>query len=528
MNGAQSLRSHPATAGEASVDGSEPVAHWESIQSARPWILAWRVIFGLLVVWSAGWLLVTKVMRPTRSELHAAQATELGHPRRYVPAHPADRAVLGSIDMDRVHSELLPVWIAAMQNHPYTSGRKHAEQAFIALRDAAGKDANLRDLLDQLHAKVMDGVSAFSGDIRELLQGWNRYLQDNSVPWRVEHFIDKTARGSILLTRSYYVLADTAVAVGGEPQHVMLVTRADRSSQTEAYFGHTVVDGDAAMVVTDRVADFAIQRVWPLLAADSRESGAGYDPDLIEQLRREAAAALPSDTLRELERTAPVHAKIVQAVADLGQRTGCGKSIVVDPVPWNGLSARSQQMARAVAQDNEKRQCDRLTLEDAEALSEMSESLGTDSELRPALQRLTAWVARAVVVHEARHLADDHHAARWERTPRCRSCPSSMTPNERAEVSAYLASLSAEGLGSLALLQACGVDTSQRSANAGALSFILPTLAPAGCVASVPQDMQARARALDESLFGRSDVVAFGAEFPDSLPVTRGSRQAAR
>jgi hypothetical protein len=121
-----------------------------------------------------------------------------------------------------------------------------------------------------------------------------------------------------------------------------------------------------------------------------------------------------------------------------------------------------------------------------------------------------------VVVHEARHLADD-----GDPDLSCRGCPESMSYAVRAEVSAYLASFAAAGLGHVALVQACGVDLDRNEAHSAALSFLLPRLLPFGCDGPMPDGWYDSARALERQLFAREDVIAFPIGFPETLPLRR-------
>lgn len=506
----------PATLPETQSDEEK----WHAVQRRRPWVLLWRVLFGLLILWAVGWFVCTKLARPTRSQMKAASVAQAGRPHPFQAVHAPDKAVLATISWERVHAELFPAWIVALQKRSATTGRKEADAAFAALRAEAGKDPNLQDLLDQLEEKVRD-VAAFGADIRTLLKGWNQYLAANHIAWRVEYRFEKTAAGTRLLAHTYRVLADVPVAVGQENERVLVVARGDRSRLIEPFFGQTSSDRDGAILVWDRVADYAIDRVWLMVGLGEDTAQPPAETSLRQAVRAEAARSLPAETLAAIEQSAPVRKELLAVLAELKTRGGCGATVVVVPAAWNGLSETGQQMVRSVAEGNERRQCTKLTFADADRLIDLSRRLDRTPGLEASIARLASWVARAVAVHEARHLADDRRAGQWDRTPRCKTCPASMTPNERAEVSAYLASFSTEGLGNIALLQACGVDTWQHGANAAALSFVVPKLLPGGCQGEIPEDLHKRAQALDEELFDRREAVTVPSQFPDSLPIGR-------
>ena len=125
-----------------------------------------------------------------------------------------------------------------------------------------------------------------------------------------------------------------------------------------------------------------------------------------------------------------------------------------------------------------------------------------------------------MAVHEARHLADERAAPEATAGP-CRGCPASFDYRVQSEISAYLASFAAQGLGYVALLQACGADAHSRASHSVALEFLLPKLLVDGCDGPVPSDFYARAAALRARLFGRDGPIDLPESFPEAIPVPR-------
>ena len=470
----------------------------------------------LLVTALAGWLIFTWGVRPTRSDIHARTLLEPKRPAPFVPPYPIDPVVIAEIDMAKVHRELLPAWVMTLQHSPHTLGYWDRERAFRVLREQAGRDPNLGLLLDRLQEWLLQGAYEFGGQIRELVKGWNEYMARAGVPFRIEYHIQKTAHGPELRVRTYRVIADIAVAIDRSSYRIRLLSREDRTNLVEGFLGQTSVERDAALVVTDRVIDFAIERLWPLFDPDGEVMPSENDPALVGKLRAEALSALGASAVDRLATSSAVHREIETEIGKLRQRRGCGSTVVVPNVPWDGLSDRALGMIDSVAKKNEARRCPRLTASDAERLVTMSKRLRDDPELEQALGRLASWLARAVIAHEARHLADDRDGGLS-----CPGCPQSMSYAVRAEVSAYLASFAAEGLGHVALMQACGVDPDRKEAHSAALSFLMPRLLPIGCGGPMPGDFYENARALQRELFGRDRRIALPEGLPEALPLRR-------
>jgi hypothetical protein len=495
---------------------------WRAIQARLHWQTLVRALLGACLLAAAAWLVFTKGVRPTRSDIDAQTLLEPKRPLPFRPPYPVDAAVLAGIDMAAVHGRLIPAWVISLEHSPHTLGHWDEERAFRALCAEAGKDPNLALLLDQLHDKLMDGAYEFGGEIRALVKGWNDVMTRGKVPFRLEYHIEKTAHGPEMRVRTYRAVADLTVTVEHAPYRVLFLSREDRTNLVEGFFGQTSTERDAALVVTDRIADYAIDRLWPLLDVDGELVPSDTDPALLAKVRGEARAALGDEMESRLARASSFYRALETELSSLPRRRGCGASVVVERVPWDGLSDRTLAMINGVARRNEERGCPRLTALDAERLSEMSQRLRGDPAFEEALRRLAAWLSRAVAIHEAQHLADDHATPEGGAGP-CRACPASMRYGVQSEVSAYLASFAAQGVGYVALYQACGVDARPEESHAAALAFLMPKLLPAGCDGPVPDDLYGRARALSRELFGRDEAVTLPDDFPVGLPVRRAA-----
>ena len=223
-----------------------------------------------------------------------------------------------------------------------------------------------------------------------------------------------------------------------------------------------------------------------------------------------------------LARTFSVHLALQTELSMLAGRKGCGAGVLIERVPWDGLSDRALAMVNRVAQKNEKRRCPRVTLSDSDRIGAISRQLREHADLELSLGTLAGWLAKAVVAHESRHLADDESSSEAGGAGLCRGCPASFDYKLRAEIAAYLTSFETDGVGYVALFQACGIEADRREAHTAALEFLLPKLLVNGCVGPVPDDFYARAAAVRSELFGRSDSVDVPKSFPAVIPVPRG------
>ena len=107
------------------------------------------------------------------------------------------------------------------------------------------------------------------------------------------------------------------------------------------------------------------------------------------------------------------------------------------------------------------------------------------------------WLSRAVSLHELRHVLDGQRAGSGPLP--CPICPASLDAPARAELSAYLASFAAPGVGVLALYQAAYLrrafdESAEESApHAAALAFALDALLSTRD-GGPPADLAVRAR----------------------------------
>jgi hypothetical protein len=328
-------------------------------------------------------------------------------------------------------------------------------------------------------------------------------------------------RGAFFYTKSYRVLSDHRVTVGPAQERARFITRVDHTNVRESMLGHASLDQGGAILLVDRLQDFAIQEVWPLLDVRPEADALRTPRELAfgPTVRAEIAAVLPADTLALLARTAAQRLALRGVIQAVRERQRCGSTYVIRELDWDGLHPEEHDSVLARARADHGEDCPALTEDEAKLLIEASDALRAGGEpLRHAVAALVAAVARGTFVHELRH-AGDHHAVGDMNTPLpCTLCDTErMSPMTRGEMSAYLASFAAEQVAATSLYQACSLDLSRASAHTRALQYILIETEHFSCEKPPPADLRARAAEQEQRYFGRSDKIAIPAEYPAEL-----------
>jgi hypothetical protein len=316
------------------------------------------------------------------------------------------------------------------------------------------------------------------------------------MPWAVK--TGATGRGGY--TKSYWLFDQPTVRLGEHGARVGLGVRADRLNVQEGWLGIQEDVGEP-LVVVDRVVDFAIDTVWPLLGAQDEPHGLA--------LRALAAKRLPPEHLAVLLRTSDARRGMVAAQDAVDGRRGCGSSFRMR-IDWDGLDDLAT--LRAYARETGGGACPGLTLEEADAVVRGTLAIRSEPTLPEALEALTAWLARHVAYHEARHAVDQEE---WGSLPRCSGCDG-MSERQISEASAYLTALASDEA-TTAWVQGCGVEASGRGPGARALTVVFRELS-VGCHVPPPADLADRAGALAKEWFGRDEGASIDA-FPDRLPL---------
>ena len=373
----------------------------------------------------------------------------------YVPRAPVVRETLLAIDHARLHADLLPRWMADAADGvgPQAGGARLAE-----VRALVAGEPNLAALVDALAATLRAPRSRARAErFAYLVWAWNTYLDRAGVPFRMEASGRTSPRRQLLYVRTYRTVATIPASAGDRPLRARVLTRLDHLAGVAASLGITTSADEGALVLAERTRVVAENQVWPLLADEIDPDGSTLDAVFGEAIREEASRAL-----------APGHVEVLR-------RTAGDRRVVL----------RGKDGAEATA---------------------ARERLAAEPGLGDALGALSAWVTRAVAVHELRHAAD---LQRGDATPRCTGCSPALGSTARAELSAYLAGVADASVSALSLYQACA--GAQPGAPAGAaVAALSPRVLPDGCAGGPPRDAAARATALSVELYGGRPPVVIG------------------
>jgi hypothetical protein len=417
-------------------------------------------------------------------------------------------------DLRRVHAELLPELVLAGAHPDATDAAAVGDAARSGLRAEFAGDAGMTAILEDLlfhMADPVDNAEALFLDVDR----WNRRLGALGEPWRIDGGV-LVGEPAYFYVKSYQVLADLDADVGGRAVQIRLVQRMDSLNVVERYLGAARTD-DGAVVVVDRVAEFAIDALWPLLGDDpQRPAGQAAWRDAIHG---ELALALPAADLALLEATAPQRARLLATIDQIATRHDCGSSLMVARPPWDGFPAEDVRALWGYAAGSEGRLCPEVMDAEALVIDEASASLRrAEAEgLGPALERLTSFASRAFGAHEARHVADAIAFGEATNVP-CAGCSAELGPEVRAELSAYAGALATDGTAMTAAWQACTV-ADQGGSHGAAVLTLIAALDPELCSHGPDPALPAAVRTYEGRAFSRDERIALPASWPDRLPL---------
>lgn len=420
-------------------------------------------------------------------------------------------ADISAIDFALVHGELWPAWVAASP--------EEEPQAYANLREAVSPDPYLTERVERTRALARQDAFRNAGRLLYQVWAWNRYCDLAAVPWRLTAGIyAQDPRNAMFYVKSYRVISDTPTRVGGGHWRTRIVQRVDDLNLVEGYLGLTSDHEEGAVVVAERVAAFALERVWPLLDEELDPERTAMDAAFAPAIRAEVRRALHPTDYRVLSETAADRFWLERAIAAVHTRARCGSEFEILELPYDGLHARTlrevqRRQQSAAAADP----CPDVTQMEFLALKTRSKALQSTAGLEQALEALNAHVARTIAVHEARHAADDA-------VPGPLSCPGcGLSEVGILEASAYLASFRDPETSTVALLQACAVAQVNAAGRAKAIEFVTDALGDPctnGPTSAIPE----LARKLESELFDRDDAIALHPEFPMHLPLERAIR----
>ena len=445
-----------------------------------------------------------------------AGENDLSGRRVYEPEHQVSSETLDDVDLERVHEELFPRWLSA---HSYDEEGEPSERTlarYEQLKSEISPDPNLTAIVEELAGIIHGGeLSERSDRALYLTWAWSNYMDQHERSWFVDGGVLFRRQGPMFYAKFYRQLHGIEVNVDGQSYRGRLLRRADMTNVRENYLGSASTAEEGAMVVLDRVSDFVADEIWPMLGPEVEDGLGPLQRAFAPAVREEAASTIPPEQMRVLEKTAADRLALLEAVEAVNDRRECS-DFRITYRPELGYPARQMGRLEARAESDVGKDCPRVTMEEYDTINETSARLQTVDGMEDALGALTAWVTRGVMVHEAKHVADDVRFDALEEPLECPGCPVGMSVSARAELSAYLSSFAYGQARTVNLFQACHVKSGRSGAHGRALDVILDSLvADGGCESGPLTSFPERALEIESKLLGRTDLVALPDSYPD-------------
>ncbi len=421
-----------------------------------------------------------------------------------------DKAALRQVDLEQVHAELVPSWVVAQ-------GAMRGMQLDV-LRKEVRPDRSLLAIIERIGQLAESDPVLNAAELKALVATWNAYLDAAGEPWRMEGEVVLNQGNDLFALRTYRVIYDGETQVGKHTYRTRLQRRADDTTQVEPYLGHVQSWKEGVLLLHDRIRDYTLDEVWVLLDPATTGEGDPVKEAFLEPIRQEVRDALGAEVAARLAASAGHRRAMLDVVEQVHGRHRCGSQFLISRVPWNGFQAADVARLEVHAAAAAHQDCPDVTPEEARVLVASSRWLREQEGLRDALDRLIAWVAGAVVIHEARHAADDDGRAGSGTALACLACPPELERVGVLEASAYMASFADGQRGVLAMYQACRLDPERAPVRAEAVAFLMEKLGTS-CAEGPPEDLVGKARGVEVELFGRLTPVSL-VDFPVALPAT--------
>lgn len=482
------------------VDEADALLHQMQRRHKRNQRIIALIVLGLLI--AGGWALYTYKLKHTfyNASIKLAQLKEASAP-------PPD-------NLTRIHTTLLPDWFIAQSRVSKPEHQKQADAKHQAILKALEQDTTGKAIFTELHRLVAsDDLIQNSKAIHETVNQWNAHMDKLKQPWWIDSNIMSTRQSTFFYTKSYKIVSDVPVNVSKKAHRTRIVARVDSTNIVENLLGHTKPGQDGAIILADRIYDFTLRSVWPLLHEDTdtlTEKEKNFAPHVL----KEAQTLLPTDAWETIHATARLRRKLTRVVRAVEKRRKCGSRFQLGDMGYEGLPLSSYDVIRRYARRDKFAECPSITIKEADTLITVSDELRDTSNLKPAVEALVAFVSRGIAVHEARHDADHHQLGGFDKPLPCEPCQGQLSKRSRSELSAYLASFAVKGTAYTALFQACGIDHNRRTPHANAMRVILPKLNMTSCTGALPKNLTKQAQELEMTFFGRSQMV----NLPDNYP----------
>ena len=409
--------------------------------------------------------------------------------------------------IDRVHTELLPMWILSTSSAAGETDEDEAFRELMAALEDSRADA-LPGIAERLRGAVRRGETG--EEFGDLLAEWNEALDAEGIPFVVRGGALVTPKGPQHFVTAARTLYDLPIGVGETSARIRVVERVDGTNVRESVLGETGELVEGGLVLSDRVLEFATDRVWSVLDEDATMPGwaTAFAAGVRDEVRRD----LPPDVHALLERTAAARMKAVEATLSIQARRPCSGFILRD-LGWNGWAEKDLESLKRYIEHGD---CPKVYEVEYEAIRDFSRTARATDGLEEALAALLAWSMRPIALHEGRHAADAAIAGALADPVPCSLC-TGLTDRERIELSAYTAQFAWTGAPATSTYQACLAIGGRGGSHRGAIGFLFEQL-DADCILGLPsvEDL----RAFETRAFDRDAAVVLPPSFPDrvSLP----------
>lgn len=418
--------------------------------------------------------------------------------------------------IERVHVQLLPGWLIHISNQHSKEPQKFDDLVATLQQedpDAVALVTELRDMLLQ-----PDRLVEFADALLAIVDLWNQRLEQAKLPWWVEANVMSSRGKALFYVKTYKILADFHVQVGNQPHRTRISARADNTNIVESMLGHTSPSDKGAFILADRLYDFSLSQVWPLLQQEPstlKDRQRAFSQPIKEEVKN----LLTPEDYKRLTTYAEQRHNLEQAIASIRERRQtCGSNFSISHLPWDGFPEHEFDRLRRFVERDRYADCPSITEDELNTIERATDALADDPKLQQSAGALVSAMARAITVHEARHAADHTTQNGLLEPLPCPQCDDAgLSTIARAELSAYLASFAHKESSMLALYQACSVRDAHGTPHANALRFALPKL-QTDCDTTPPSDLSARAQRLEQDLFGRSDTITLPkSNYPEHL-----------
>ena len=446
-----------------------------------------------------------------------AGVRELDGTPRWVDMSPAEPLRFDGVDLRPLYEEELPSWGAAVANVARGSDPDAEVEAFRELQFAADGIPRLASILVPLREAALDPES-HSQQLVSAVADWNGATDRAGVPVWVHPWVRSDGA---FYVKTYEVLNDGEVFVDGRGYRARFVARMDSLNVVEGRVGSVIDHEEGAIVLVDRLRALVADDLWPLMSrpADIHPDRPALSRIFTHHVRAAVSDFIGQDAVLALQRTAPAREDIVRTVDVIRDRGARCSRFHVKRVNWYGFAPADISLLRDFARRDSGLPCPSVRFDEVERFREDFRTIVSDGEAIDVAARLLAWAGRAVLVHEARHAADDDRDGGIDTWESCAGCPEDLTGRELHEASAYSASFADPVSGVFAVFQACQVARDSDGVHARAASRVLDAIGSDICAQGPPDDLTTRAAMVERSWFGREPVVELGAGLPERLPM---------